>query len=152
MGLETTHGAYCGGYISFNWFRKCVCHALGPDASHPPHYLKNASGEFARDRFDHFVRDESLEEEKIYLPDAVTRETSPGLWEFLTHSDCDGEISPEMCTRVADELEALLPAIESLNWTPGGHNARDGSYANVARRFIAGCRAAASANEPLEFL
>ncbi|WP_244185725.1 hypothetical protein [Bacillus sonorensis] len=44
----------------------------------------------------------------------VIPKTHKGLTEFFGHSDCDGEISPEMCKIVADELEAILPYVEEL--------------------------------------
>ena len=67
------------------------------------------------------------------------------------HSDCDGEISPELCAHVANELEALLPKIEALGWSDGGHIGARGGYVECTRKFIAGCRAAAAEGVPLGF-
>jgi hypothetical protein len=69
----------------------------------------------------------------------------------MSHSDCDGNISPEMCLKIADELEALLPAIEKVQGFEGGHITRDGGLLAVTKRFISGCRDAAKNNETLEF-
>ena len=80
------------------------------------------------------------------LPDPYTVENSPGLMEFFNHSDCDGEISPEMCAKVANELEALLLPDEPAS----GHLERLG-YKRTLQRFIDGCRAAAEVNKPLLF-
>lgn len=92
-----------------------------------------------------------MDDNSFYVDDAYTAATHPGLYEFLAHSDCDGEISPEMCIKVADELEALLPKVEALNWNSAGHIARAGGYVSVLRKFIVGCRAAASEGVPLGF-
>jgi hypothetical protein len=83
--------------------------------------------------------------------DDYPRSEWPGLYEFLAHSDCDGEISPEMCVKVADDLERLIPKMEELHWDSFGHIAARGGFIEVVRKFIAGCRAAAAANEPLDF-
>jgi hypothetical protein len=85
----------------------------------------------------------------IYFPEEGVEE---GMYEFLTHSDCDGEISPEMCLKVADDLERILPKIQSLPDQGGGHIARRGGFAEVTKKFIAGCREAAANNEPLRFM
>lgn len=131
MGLDTSHDAFHGAYSAFNRFRQAVARAMG--GSYPPH---------ARD---------DLDCGKWYWGADYTQTTHPGLYAFLAHSDCDGEIDPETCRFVADELEALLPAIEAADDGGSGHIERDGGYAAVTRRFIAGCRAAAGASEPLEF-
>ena len=78
-------------------------------------------------------------------------ESNPGLFEFLNHSDCDGEISPEMCKLVADELEELMPKFKESLPPSGGHIALQEGYVNVLRKFIEGCRAAYAAGEPLIF-
>ena len=84
-------------------------------------------------------------------PGYYDRDIHPGLFEFLGHSDCDGSIAPDMCACVADELEALLPKAVAMGWEPTGHIEARGGYEAVLRAFIAGCRAAHAANEPLEF-
>jgi hypothetical protein len=131
MGLDTTHDAFHGAYSAFNRFRQAVASAAG--GSFPPH------------------DDKSLDPEMWYTGDGVSQDSHPGLWEFMSHSDCDGDISPEMCAKVADDLEALLPKIEALAWPDAGHIARRGGMVKVTEKFIAGCRSAHAANEPLEF-
>lgn len=129
MGLDCTHDAFHGAYSAFNRFRQEVALAIG--GSYPPH------------------TDKSLDDNIWYWGDDYNQRSHPGLYEFFNHSDCDGEISPENCLLIADELEALLPRISSNNeW---GHIERDGGYKQVLRRFINGCRAAAAKNEALEF-
>jgi hypothetical protein len=151
MGLDCSHDAFHGAYSAFNRLRQCVCAALGDEASFPPHWRYNKDGSLAEDANGRVLYLDGLDADKFYVPDEFTSEDNPGLWLFLTHSDCDGDISPEMCTKVADELEALLPKIEALGWMAGGHIGRDGGYATVVRKFIAGCRAAAAAGEALDF-
>jgi hypothetical protein len=130
MGLDTTHDAFHGAYSAFNRFRQAVAAAMG--GSYPPHAQDGRNPDL------------------WYWGTGYSAESHPGLYEFLAHSDCDGEISPEMCRRVADEMEILLPAIEE-HGLGCGHIERDGGYGAVARRFIAGCRRAAEAGEPLGF-
>lgn len=134
MGLDTTHDAFHGAYSAFNRFRRFVLKSLG--GSWPPH------------------EDKSLDDKQWYWDnEKFDLKKYEGLMEFFTHSDCDGEISPEMCVKVADELESILPRIEELAKTEDahGHLLRDGGYVAVTKQFIAGCRSAAEQNEPLEF-
>lgn len=149
MGLDTTHDAFHGAYSAFNRLRQCVCEAMGDGSSFPPHYVYRADGTIG-DEFP-APRKPGLDDASIYIGDSYGKETHPGLWEFLMHSDCEGEISPQMCRHVADELEALLPRVEALGWPAGGHIAARGGYVEVLRKFIAGCRAAAAEGVPLGF-
>ena len=119
MGLDTTHDAFHGGYLTFNKFRMWVAKAMG--GSFPPH------------------GDKDLDPMRWYWGNGYGDESHPGLRVFLNHSDCDGEFTPEECTAVADELEALLPKIEDIR------------YRDIAKRFISGCRTAALAGEVLVF-
>jgi len=146
MGLDCSHDAFHGAYSAFNSFRQAVAFAIG--GSFPPHYKRDEKGSFLRDEADKLIRDTSLDDESVYTGDDYTQEKYPGLFEFLSHSDCDGEISPEMCKAVADDLEPLL---EKMPDECFGHIARDGGYRQVLQRFIDGCRAAHAAGEPLDF-
>jgi len=138
MGLDCTHDAFHGSYSAFNRFRKAVAKAAG--GSYPPHDIV------------HPETGEPLDNRFWYIDtDKYSRETHPGLYIFLSHSDCDGEISPEDCEKVANDLEELLSIIDRMGMGTG-HIARDGGYGAVCRRFIAGCRLAAKRREPLEFL
>lgn len=145
MGLDTTHDAFHGAYSAFNSLRQEVAACIG--GSYPPHWLRAFNGELARDKDGYPIRDLSLDGEKAYFPDGL-QESSPGMFEFLSHSDCDGEIAPEMCAKVADALEAVLPDMPTRGV---GHIAARGGYREVLRKFIAGCRAAAAKGEPLGF-
>ncbi len=147
MGLDVSHDAFSGAYSAFNRFRQCVARAAAADF--PPHWVYDENGQIARDSEGHIRRNEELDNSKIYFPDGVNPDD--GLWIFLAHSDCDGELSPEESTKVADTLEMLLPAIEALAWDDHGHIGRDGGYVAVTKKFIAGCREAVNENEPLCF-
>jgi len=133
MGLDVSHDAFSGAYSAFNRFRNGLAKATG--GSYPPH------------------DDPELDDTLWYSGDNWSPANHPGLTIFFNHSDCDGEISPEDCILVANELEMFLPAMgeidkESPAW---GHLLRAGGWEVTLRKFIAGCRAAAAANEPLEF-
>lgn len=148
MGLDVSHDAFSAAYSAFNRFRQEIGRACGVDF--PPHYEFEADGRL-KERGGRVVYKAGLDNDMIYFPDEMSPENAPGLREFFIHSDCDGYISPEMCVKVADELEALIPKVEALNSPDGGHIGRDGGYVAVLKKFIAGCRKAAAANEPLEF-
>lgn len=127
MGLDVSHDAFSASYSAFDRFRAAVCKATFGN------YCDEVSGR------DYWIMGEGF-----------SKESHPGLYEFLAHSDCDGEISPDLAAACADEMEALLPAIDAMG-EGGGHVARDGGFGAVARKWIAGCREAAKNGEPLEF-
>lgn len=129
MGLDVSHDAFHGAYSAFNRFRQVVCEATGGEW--PDTMALDGHGYWT------FGND-------------YTNDSHPGLYAFFCHSDCDGEIVPELCAKIADEMEALLPALDAQG-LGGGHIERVGGYGAVARRFIAGCREAHAANEALEF-
>ena len=147
MGLDCSHDAFHGAYSAFNSFRQEICHAIG--GSYPPHWVRNADGTITLDNNGLPIYDRTLDEKMIYFGDDLDDES--GMYFFLCHSDCDGEISPEMCIKVADDLESILPKIEALSDQGRGHIQARGGYAEVLKKFIAGCRLAAKNNEPLEF-
>lgn len=66
---------------------------------------------------------------------------------LLSHSDCDGEIAAADCGPIADRLEQLMPALRVAG-EAGGHI---GNFADKTQQFIKGLRAAAAANEPVDF-
>jgi len=134
MGLDVTHNAFSGAYSAFNNLRKFILTSIG--GSYPPHDNKE------------------LKDGYWYFGKGYNTETYQGLTEFFSHSDCDGEISPEMCKVVADELEEILPQVEELAKIRQsyGHIERDGGWVEVTKRFIEGCRSAHKRNEPLEFM
>lgn len=128
MGLDCSHDAFHGAYSAFNRLRKEVARAVG--GSFPPH------------------ENRELDDDMWYIDDAYTAESHPGLFAFLSHSDCDGEFTPEECVQVANDLE---PLIDSLPNGGHGHIETNGGYRRSLQRFVDGCRLAASKNESLLF-
>lgn len=149
MGLDCSHDAFHGAYTAFNCLRQFVCKATG--GSHPPHWVYSPTGMPLQDESGWLKHIPDLEDGYFYCGEDYTKDKWPGLYEFLSHSDCDGEIAPEMCVKVADDLEKLIPQMEKLQWEAHGHIAKAGGFMSAVRKFIAGCRAAAAAGEPLCF-
>lgn len=149
MGLDCSHDAFHGAYSAFNRFRQEIARAMG--GSFPPHWKYNHDGGLELDQNGFAIYDESLDKDCWYWGDGYSKETHPGLAEFMKHSDCDGEISPDMCVKVANDLEALLPKVEALGSVAVGHIAARGGYVEVLKKFIKGCRDAAESGEPLSF-
>ena len=133
MGLDCSHDAFHGAYSAFNRFRQAICAAM--DGSHPPHDENH----------------EDLSAERWYWGPGYDPDTHPGLYVLLCHSDCDGSISPAHCILIADELEALLPAIAKTDGYGGGHIEAAGGIIAVTQKFIDGCRWAVREWEDLEF-
>ena len=129
MGLDVSHDTFTGAYSAFHRFRIAVARATGGDIHQTDSWPMEAYFE---------------------LGPGHDNESHPALFEFLGHSDCGGEIDPVTAGKLADEMEVLLPALDAMG-DGGGHLARAGGYGAVARRWIAGCRRAAQAGEPLEF-
>lgn len=150
MGLNCSHGAFDGAYSAFNRLRQFVCAATG--GSFPPHMLRGPGGVSRRDAAGRTMYLTDIDPECFYLGADFKLAEWPGLVAFLAHSDCGGEFSPQLCTQVADDLERLLPAMEALGWGGAtGHLVAAGGYIGAVRRFMAGCRGAAAANESLIF-
>ena len=149
MGLTCSHDAFHGAYSAFNRLRQFVCTATG--GSFPPHWIHGPTGKLLKDEHGNTRYLTQLRGDYFRCGDDYKRSEWPGLYEFLAHSDCDGEIDPAMCTKVADDLERLLPRMEALHWDSHGSIALRGGFVEVVRNFIAGCRDAAAASEPLRF-
>ena len=148
MGLDCSHDAFHGAYSAFNRLRQFICAAI--EGTYPPHWIYSHSGTPLQDDRGG-LKTLALSDKYFFLPDIYSRHEWPGLYEFLLHSDCDGEIDPETCLSVANDLERLMPQFEALRWESVGHIANRGGYVEVVRKFIAGCRAAAAAGESLRF-
>ncbi len=137
MGLDCSHDAWHGAYSAFNRFRQAITASIG--GSFPPH----------KDIEKHPEHDMIYwDEEKFDM------NNYPGLFEFLSHSDCDGEISPGMCFKVASDLVTILPRIELLCpncFKSVGHIKNMGGFIEATKTFIKGCRKAHAAGEPLLF-
>jgi hypothetical protein len=143
MGLDVSHDAFHGAYGRFRRLRSAITEAIG--GSYPPHFQYNEDGSVAELRVGTpLYKARALDPHKFYIGAGYQTREWRGLFAFLSHSDCDGIISPTMCIKVAENLEAILPKIEALKW--------DGDdYVELTKQFIRGCRAAAAKNEKLRF-
>ena len=150
MGLNCSHGAWDGAYSSFMYWRRMIAKVAGlppldlmegfycpldckhsvPTLYHGFHTREPAYGQGS----------------KPYMADIDER--LPIKWEclkpspllaLLNHSDCDGDIPPDQCGPIAEELSRLVPMIHEEYW----------KAATV--KFIAGLCKAAEAGEPLLF-
>ncbi len=65
---------------------------------------------------------------------------------LLMHSDCDGEIDAKDCEPIADRLESLIPHLPDEPDT--GHIS---DWKKTTQAFVDGLRAAAAANENVDF-
>ena len=145
MGLDTTHGAWHGAYSAFMRWRQEIAKAAGiPNLElmegyfRPEHWLLDVVSWHPA----HRATDEGwlpLRWEQVHV--------TPGLLILLSHSDCEGELTPDECTSVADELERLMPELAKAG-DAGGHV---GDVAQKTQTFIDGCRLAAANGETLEF-
>jgi len=140
MGLDTSHGAFNGSYMAFDLLRDAICAACG-DGSYPPH-----SQDFMIQYFTEHAEDPDPEF-WYWEGDDYSKESHPGLYALLCHSDCDGEIDPDTCEKIADEMVPLVDKIEEYGQSHG----RGPHLKKKAETFIAGCREAHMKREPLLF-
>lgn len=134
MGLDISHDAFHGAYSAFNRFRQFILESIG--GSYPPH------------------KDKSLDNECWYWEtENLPLKDYEGLKIFFGHSDCDGEISSDMCKKIVDELESIMPQMEKYakEIEAVGHIKSAGGYMAVVNRFINGCKKAYENGECLEF-
>lgn len=114
MGLDTSHDAWHGPYSSFNEFRGKLASKIGVN-------IKSLQG---------YGGDQPFPKDDLSI--------------LLDHSDCDGEISPTDCAKLAIRLEEILtdiPEEKLVFW----------SLHKQTTQFIKGLKLAASKNEPLDF-
>lgn len=117
MGLDFSHTDAHWAYSGFNRFRTRVAAVLG----------------FDLDRMEGFHGDRSW--------DSVPSATDEPLIDLLNHSDCDGELTPEQCERIAPRLR------EAVSLWPAD------DYDRIKAEMLAdGMELAAQSGEPLEFM
>ncbi|MDE2096534.1 MAG: hypothetical protein KGL39_04750 [Patescibacteria group bacterium] len=147
MGLDCSHDAWHGAYSAFMRWRTEIARLIGIP-------LELMEGFFEPSQSNQIALAKLAGPNAVALMRLITK-NCPISWEslkpdplhiLLNHSDCDGEISPEDCSKIADRLQEILPLLPSSD--AGGHI---GSWRDKTLKFIAGCRAAAEANEPLDF-
>lgn len=163
MGLGVTHGAWRGPYTAFYRWRCAIAKAADvPLDLMEGYYMPGSLGgeppaealEWLKPRDGGPACGSPLGPAMFGWYERVSR-WLPISWDLLgydplvvllSHSDCDGYIRPTDCARLADRLEELLPLLPEDE----GPHARLGDRAKT-QTFIDGCRAAADADEPLEF-
>ena len=162
MGLDTSHDAWHGSYSSFMRWRKRIANVAGL----PP--LELMEGFYQP--LDKNRKIQPLDKNrKIYTCDVPTFWTSstpdwkfldidkrlPISWdclkpsplhELLHHSDCDGEIPWEICSKIADCLESLIPLLPQE-----GTEEDPWDWKDKTRQFVEGLRLAFSLRENLIF-
>ena len=122
MGLDTSHNCWHGPYSSFNRFRHWVAENIGINL----------------DEYIGFGGDKEYGEIENH-----------DLFPFLFHSDCEGDISPDDCKKIADGLDTMLkkvPLVEKIGDMYWGENFR-----SRAVSFRDGCLEAYKAGESVEF-
>ena len=139
MGLDTTHEAWHGAYGAFTRWRHALARAAGYEVY-----------EIRPGRDETFIDWGHTEERNYYgewdsIPCGI-KGPDP-LLILIVHSDCDGHIEPHHCALLAGRLTELLPLIPE-DEDGGGHL---GNVRAKTEQFIAGCIAAATAGERLEF-
>ena len=160
MGLDTTHGCWHGGYISFMAWRQKLAEAAGiPLALMEGFYsdkMPNSPSVALRliaemDKMRRPGREtdwtiEVLQEAFKSFPLKWAMLAPDPLHILLCHSDCEGSIAAADCGPIADSLERLLPALPDKE--AGGHI---GNWRAKTQTFIDGLRLAASKGEDVEF-
>jgi len=141
MGLVISHGGFDGGYAGFGAWRAIVMAAHG--GSWPPH-------NYPVDR--KWQMKDVPDGEFCMAPDC-TDITHPGLFALFINPDTEGSISADNCMHLAEELEALLPAIKVFHrLLPGsGHIQAQGGFTGVTNNMIEACREAFENDEELVF-
>jgi hypothetical protein len=141
MGLDMSHDAWHGAYSSFARFRDKLTIVAGlpviKESGSPQAYVDVD--------WDRYTEANLMGEWGEKIPETTQGKRDPLLY-LLIHSDCDGQLHPVHAKMVADRVEELLPELDGKDG--GGHI---GDYGDKARKLIAGFRAAAEANEPVDF-
>lgn len=151
MGLDTSHNAWHGAYSAFNRFRTEIAHLAG----FPPLELMEGYWGTNDNPFTLLDYKYPIGNELEYSNIRRLKERLPIKWDvfekhdlivLLTHSDCDGDINPGECKRIANGLEKLLPLMDGKDL--GGHI---GNLQEKTKQFIKGCREAHAKKEKLTF-
>lgn len=133
MGLDTSHGCWHGPYSQFmRWRQWLNLFVMRERGATDPACQEIANLGALREALD------AAWEAGLYDDQSVPINV------LMNHSDCDGEIPPEVCGPLADSLQALAE-----KYMPAR-----GTYDEMrppTERFIRGLRTAAAAGEAVEF-
>jgi hypothetical protein len=148
MGLDTSHDAWHGAYSAFMRWREMIAEIAGM----PPLRMMEGFWEKGKAPYDPatMIFSNTREKETVErfcdgLPIKWESLKADPLHVLLYHSDCEGQIAPKDCAKIADRLEQLLPRFPQGDG--GGHI---GNWRDKTKTFIDGCRAA-KAKQPLKF-
>ncbi|MFE9777792.1 hypothetical protein ACFYPA_06495 [Streptomyces sp. NPDC005775] len=126
MGIDFSHTEAHWAYTGFSRFRRALAAYVGIDLDHMSGFKPLGAGD----------------DYQLNPWSNVTSDLKP----LLDHSDCDGELSPQECQRVAPCLRQAIDAV----WP--SVDGEEPSYDRVNGLLLAeGMEAAAAADEPLEF-
>ena len=151
MGLNISHNTFDGAYSAFMRYRQKLAEVMGL----PP--LDLMEGFYSTDRNNPLVllnyrypNGDELDMSRLrrifkQMPIKWECLKPNPLHELLYHSDCDGYINWKSCSKMADELEKLLPMLDEDG---GGHL---GNLKETTEKFIKGLRLAHSNKEKLLF-
>ena len=120
MGLDTSHNCWHGPYSSFNDFRKALANQIGINLDDYIGYGDKGTKDL----------------------ESIPHDIMP----LLNHSDCDGELSPDECTRIAKGLDDVLSNFKDDAVSKYPYNFKDDIV-----QFRNGCIDAASKNETVYF-
>lgn len=119
MGLNTSHNAWHGPYISFNQFRYWLASLIGINLKEYIGYGINGTKDL--------------------------KTINNDLRILFDHSDCDGNISPKDCKKIADAITKILKKVnKDSDFITKMHY-------DEAITFRDGCLLAHSKNEVLDF-
>lgn len=144
MGLDTTHDCWHGSYGTFSRWRTEIAKAAGiPLGMMAGHWEDQDDPNFP-----FWVKVESYwqREYRQFLPIQWIHFESDPICYLLHHSDCDGELSWEICGELANRLEGLIPQLSEANY----HGHMD-NWKNKTMLFVTGLRTAFEAKENVEF-
>lgn len=141
MGLWASHGCWEGSYSAFTRWRHELARAAGYEIKEPTpaDWADGIYAPYVDIRWEAF-------EAKNYQGEWDSPPGDDPLLFLIVHSDCDGVIHPEHGVHLADRLEQLLPLLDESK--SAGHIT---SMRGKTRQFIDGLRAAAKADEDVEF-
>ena len=120
MGLDTSHNCWHGPYSSFNNFRKALASQIDID-------LNDYAG---------------YGEKGIKNLESIPHDIMP----LLNHSDCDGELSPDECAKIAKGIDSILASFDEAKAVKYPYN-----FKEKALQFRNGCLDAFSKNETVDF-
>lgn len=146
MGLDCSHNAWHGAYSAFMTWRRKIAEIVGIPLELMEGFYSDDMNQIKLAEFAGPNAEAIIELVRRTCPIKWSSLKPDPLHALLYHSDCEGELSPDECASIATRLEDILPLLP--NGDAGGHI---GNWRDKTKAFIDGCRAAAAANEPLDF-